>query len=78
MRCERCLKNNLDKLHYCSGCGNPLKFPIGVMPEYIWIEMRVRDLKDAIHRYLNADKIVPGEWYDEIKKHIIWMQEREK
>lgn len=50
--------------------------PIGVMPEFIWVEHRIQDLSEAILRYLNINKVVPSEWYEERNKHIEWLEAR--
>jgi hypothetical protein len=50
--------------------------PIGIMPEFIWVEHRVQELSQAILRYLNANLEVPNEWYEERNKHIKWLKER--
>lgn len=42
--------------------------PLGLKPEKIWKAQRAHEIHDAIGRYLQADKRVPSEWYDELKK----------
>lgn len=41
------------------------KPPLGLTPKDIWIKQRLQEIKDAISRYLEADYIVPNEWFDE-------------
>lgn len=57
---------------YCSAkCADVGKRPpLGVMPKFIWIEHRIEELKKAIYRYLEADKPVPKEWYEELEDHL--------
>lgn len=42
---------------------------MGIMPEWVWIERRNSELKDAIDRYMRADCQVPLEWIVEMNKH---------
>lgn len=42
--------------------------PLGLKPEKIWKAQRAHEIHGAIGRYLQADKRVPSEWYDELKK----------
>lgn len=58
-------------------CCKSLKIlhPIGIMPEKIWIEHRVMDISDAVVRYLNVNKKVPEEWYEERNRHINWLNQ---
>jgi hypothetical protein len=48
------------------------KPPLGITPEKIWREAqdeaRVRDLRAAMKRYLEADQTIPGAWLDELKR----------
>jgi hypothetical protein len=41
------------------------KPPLGLMPEYIWIEKRIDEIEAAIKRYASADKFIPIEWVAE-------------
>lgn len=43
----------------------PVKPPLGVIPKKIWKEQRLRELRDAVGRYLEANQIVPIEWIEE-------------
>jgi len=35
------------------------KPPLGIMPQYLWVEQRINDLDAAVTRYINACKKVP-------------------
>jgi len=70
-RCEFCGEKPI----YCSCMDNPKmrktipKPPIGIIPKFIWIEQRIDELKQAIVRYLDADRLDPvEEWLTEIKE----------
>jgi hypothetical protein len=39
--------------------------PIGIMPRYIWDEIRLRELAAAISRYVAVYRPVPAEWIEE-------------
>lgn len=41
---------------------------IGVMPEWLWKEGRIDDLKSAIDRRYEAKLNIPKEWLDEFNK----------
>ena len=45
------------------------KPPLGVMSQKRHIELRWRELVEAVIRYLDAEKPVPDIWYQEIAKH---------
>lgn len=46
------------------------KPPLGVMPKKLWEEKvqrdRQNDLRQAIKRYIDADRFIPSEWLDEL------------
>ena len=44
------------------------KSPLGVMPRFLHDELRIKDLKDAIERYVEAGMNYPPEWDEEIKE----------
>jgi len=46
------------------------KPPIGIMPEQIWKENRLTDLRKAISRYISGCYVVPIEWITEYNKLI--------
>lgn len=41
------------------------KPPLGIEPNYIWVERRKMDLKEAIKRYADAEMEIPSEWLEE-------------
>lgn len=49
--------------------------PIGIMPEYIWVEQRVKELYEAIVRsnYSNCEA-----WIEEWNRHVSWLINRKK
>lgn len=49
--------------------------PIGVTPEWIWRELRVQDLRDAINRYWDAGLQPDDRWITELNKHLNWLKE---
>ncbi len=44
--------------------------PIGVKPEWLWIELRLDDLNDAIVRFLDVGIVIPTNWVRERELHI--------
>lgn len=44
------------------------KTPIGIEPRYIWEKKRIKELKAAIKRYVDADMEVPIEWVTELNE----------
>jgi hypothetical protein len=50
--------------------------PIGVMPQFLWREKRIQDLKDAINRYWDAGLTPDDRWNEELNLHLRWLQER--
>lgn len=42
-----------------------VKSPLGIIPKNIWKKQRLRELRDAVERYLEANQIVPIEWIEE-------------
>lgn len=49
------------------------KPPIGVAPEFIWIEQRFWDIADACNRRIARNMDVPDEWQDEMWRHFVRM-----
>lgn len=43
----------------------PVNPPLGIIPKSIWKEQRLRELRDVIDRYLEANQRVPIEWIEE-------------
>lgn len=53
------------------------KPPIGIIPQEIWIEKRVVDLSETIHRYIMAGYPIPSEWVIEFQSKLeIWNKKR--
>jgi hypothetical protein len=46
-----------------------VKPPLGLRPRYIVREERVREIKEAIKRYVDAEKSVPAEWLHELNEY---------
>jgi len=46
------------------------------MPEWLWREVRMWDLIDALARHRAASTVappdVPAEWLDELQRHLAW------
>lgn len=42
------------------------KPPLGLTPQIIWYEQRIKDIEEAIDRYKKANKEIPLEWTDEL------------
>jgi hypothetical protein len=41
------------------------KPPLGIMPEWLWKEKRLQDIRDAIERYLEVNQPIPVNWIAE-------------
>ena len=50
---------------------NLSKPPIGLVPSYIWKEKRVQVIKEAMKRYVDASKIIPMDWWDELNELVV-------
>lgn len=48
------------------------KPPLGLTPKNIWTEGRIKEIANAIIRYIEAGKIrkIPVEWVNELSEHI--------
>lgn len=42
------------------------KPPLGLMPEWVWIEKRINEIDEAVKRYLEAGKEIPVSWVSEL------------
>lgn len=51
--------------------------PLGLMPEFIWREHRVDEIKNAMNRFLEDNVAPPKKWFDEIKEHENWLSKHE-
>lgn len=47
------------------------KSPIGIQPEWSWLECRMRGLVDAMIRYSECGKPIPHKWIDELWRNNI-------
>ena len=50
--------------------------PLGIMPNYIWVERRLGELIDAIKRYSDENIPIPTEWFEECLEHQLFLQSR--
>jgi hypothetical protein len=50
--------------------------PLGLMPEYIHKEQRLKDIKDAIGRYLEANMAIPISWVAEQYYLECWIENK--
>lgn len=46
------------------------KPPTGLTPQWVWNNKRLQDIKDAIHRYMEAEKEIDPEWIEEYNQII--------
>lgn len=44
----------------------PQKPPLGLIPRHIRDDQRIEEIKQAITRFVMADKIAPDEWFEEL------------
>lgn len=59
-------KHNAD--YYAAGKRKVIKPPLGIMPEILFIEGRIKELEDAAERFRTAKVDIPHEWLSEIKE----------
>jgi hypothetical protein len=43
--------------------------PLGITPQWYWVEKRVKNLKNVIHRFKEAGTPIPQSWHQELKDH---------
>ena len=43
----------------------PVNPPLGIIPKNLWKKQRLRELRDVIDKYLEANQRVPIEWIEE-------------
>lgn len=43
-----------------------IKPPLGLIPKLLHDERRKKEIYEAIHRYIHADKEPPKEWFTEL------------
>lgn len=46
------------------------KPPLGLKPQKIWVEERIKEILEAMARYNEAGKAIPREWLEELGEHI--------
>lgn len=44
------------------------EYPIGVVPQDIWLKQRKQEILDAIKRYAESGIVIPVEWVKELKE----------
>lgn len=45
-----------------------IKPPLGITPNYIWIEKRIQEIEQGIIRFVMADYEIPEDWKTELKE----------
>lgn len=48
--------------------------PIGLRPRWFIVERRILEIKEAMNRYINADKALPLEWIEELHELLVWLR----
>ena len=51
---------------------NKETFDLGIMPQGMWIQSRIEDIKGTMSRYFKSNKEIPNEWLIEYNKLIAW------
>ena len=46
------------------------KPPLGIKPEWLWTEERLRELIRALHGYSEANRDLPFDWLEELQKRL--------
>lgn len=71
--CKRTSYNPNDvAAQYCGACKEfeadrvAEKPPLGIVPRWIWIEHRMRDIHEGVERFRSAGKDIPHEWVSEL------------
>jgi hypothetical protein len=47
--------------------------PLGIKPKVLWVEERLKDLDNAIVRYVGMNYDVPQEWIRERVEHVQYL-----
>lgn len=74
MSCDHCLFK--EKPLHCNTCPvrqivpEGKKPPLGIAPRYVLDELRARDIREAILRYLASGLKIPLEWVEEYNELI--------
>lgn len=50
--------------------GNQIKPLVGIQPEWLWREIRVKELIQTIERYVEAKTTPLPEWFTELATHV--------
>lgn len=54
-----------------------IKPPLGLMPKKLFLEQRFENIKEAIERYVKADKEIPNDWLDEYEEILNYLKKNE-
>lgn len=46
--------------------------PLGLRPQWIWVEMRIKEIEEAMERYRLKNRPIPEEWDLELHEHRAW------
>jgi hypothetical protein len=52
-----------------------MKPPIGLRPKYIAVSSRIKEIHEAMLRYIDADYVIPDEWLLEYMELTAQMKE---
>lgn len=58
----------------CEGPKNLVKPPLGIMPRKLWIEIRLKELSEAMYRYISVGSPIPEEWAQEYNQLLSELQ----
>lgn len=47
-------------------------FDLGILPEFVWRENRIEDIKSAMDRYFKNNREIPSYWIDEYNELMKW------
>lgn len=62
----------------CDIEGEWKKPPIGIMPRYIFISKRIRDIVEAMNRFIEVERDIPIEWVRELNDLLTEQKEKTK
>lgn len=69
---------NMRDLAEPTGAGPAVKPPVGLMPEWRWLELRQQDIFEAMQRYILDKVVIPIEWLTELDKITKTLNERKR
>jgi len=52
------------------------KPPLGLVPQYLAKEGRLKDVKAAVMRYIKAGLPLPFDWIDEYNELTLWLHKK--